>query len=432
MRVQLAILIRMKVDLFGGTQLQTHWRKSWLLPVFGLILLSACATAIENSGEAAATDGSEVAAATDDLTAGPLVTTAAPLTADDWSSVPSEAFLHATHTLSPADWADKWQASLQKSMMFFRAFPGGFHKDLKTVPASRQLGRQTLCVGDAHPSNFGFQRLGGKTRFIYNDLDDAGYCPVAYDAARYFAALRLFFDDGDLTDAVLETYVDALKDPSRGVTLDKDWAPDWDQVRAKGLEQYSSGKKFYLIEDLRATSSANRSAATATVANVSWLQGWSVLDVVEIDRKSGGSGGLDRYWLLLQKGGTQTIVELKQTAQPGTEQGIHAKTLTGASRLSQLQSAMWGYAGQDALALVTLQGKTFLARDRLQRKSLDVLDLHGKERQGVLQVQASVLADLHRAAWQGVQKDAIRAWIKTSAKTLAKRWDSAYVSAGGK
>lgn len=367
----------------------------------------------------------------EDLVVGPLVVAALPLSAGDLPAVPNQTFLRGTHSLAAPDWAAKWKESLKVKVMFFRAFPAGFHKDLKQAPASRQLGRQTMCAGDAHPGNFGFQRLGGKTRFVYNDFDDSGYCPVSYDAVRYFAALRIFFDDDELNDEILEAYVDAVKDSSRAMTLDEDLLPDWSDVRAKGLETYTAGKQFLLVEDLRAPSKAVRTAVTGAAAKVAWLAGAQVLDVVEIDRRSGGSGGLDRYWALLQLGDKRTIVEFKEAAKPGAEYGVHAKKLPSASRLAVLQAQLWGYAKPDALATVGMFSKSFIVRDRLLRKSLDVLQLKRSDRDHVLQVQAAVLADMHREAWQGVQKDMIRSWLAASAKVLAKRWSGVYTAAGG-
>lgn len=397
-----------------------------------LSVLIGCLAAVLTAG-ACTSSGSEqtIDSNSEDLVVGPLVVAALPLSAGDLPAVPNQTFLRATHSLAAADWAARWKESLKVKVMFFRAFPAGFHKDLKQAPASRQLGRQTMCAGDAHPGNFGFQRLGGKTRFVYNDFDDSGYCPVSYDAVRYFAALRIFFDDDELNDKILEAYVDAVKDSKRAKTLDEESLPDWSDVRAKGLETYTSGKQFLLVEDLRATSKAVRSAVTAAVAKVGWLAGAQVLDVVEIDRRSGGSGGLDRYWALLQVGDKRTILEFKEAAKPGAEYGVHAKNLPPATRLWVLQTQLWGYSQPDALATVSMFGKSFTARDRLLRKSLDVLQLKQRDRDQVLQVQAGVLADMHREAWQGVQKDMMRSWLSASAKVVAKRWSGVYHAAGG-
>lgn len=397
-------------------------RRLMVASVSATLALAACTSADEQS---------EIGEISQDLVVGPQVVAAWPISAQDLPAIPDEAFLHATHSLAAADWTAKWQESLKVKVMFFRAFPAGFHKDLKQAPAARRLGRETMCAGDAHPGNFGFQRLGGKTRFIYNDFDDSGYCPVAYDALRYFVALRIFFDDDDVNDSVLEAYVDVVKDPSRAEALDKDLLPDWGDVRAKGLETYTSGQKFLLEGDLHAPSKSARTAVTAAVAKVAWLKGAQVLDVTEIDRRSGGSGGLDRYWALLQLTDKRTIVEFKQAAKPGTEHGVHAKALPPASRLSILQTQLWGYSQPDALATVTILNKAFIVRDRLLRKSIDVLQLKVRYRDQVLRVQAAVLADMHREAWKGVSKDMMRSWLKASAKVVAKRWSNVYNVAGG-
>lgn len=390
----------------------------WLLPC---LLLSACDTGND-----------AIASQEGELKSAPFVETAAPIAAADLPAKLTQAFLRSTHTLATTEWNAKWQASLQDPILFFRAFPGGFHKDLAALPPKRRLGREGLCVGDAHPGNFGFQRLGGKTRFVYNDLDDAGFCPVAQDAARYFAALRIFFDDGDLHGDVLEVYVDAVKDTQAIQDIDGDLKPDWDEVRQKELAEVASGTKLLLGGEVKAVTALQRAAVTKALAGLGWLAGWKVLDVAELDRTSGGSGGLDRYWALMEKAGTRTVVECKQTAKPGVEHGLHGKVLTGSNRLQTLKAGLWGYTGADGLSTLTLFSKPFVVRDRMQRKAVDVLKLDGKDRKRVLKAQASVLALLHRPAWQGVKKDDLRAWLKDSSKVLASRWLQAYGVLGGK
>ena len=384
------------------------------------LLLAACQADLE------ATTGDDA-----ELKAVPFVAVAAPIEPSDMPSTLSQAFLRGTHTLATAEWTAKWQASLADPVLFFRAFPGGFHKDLKALPSKKRLGREGLCVGDAHPGNFGFLRLGGKTRFVYNDLDDAGFCPVGHDAARYFAALRVFFDDADLTAEVLETYVDTVKDANRAEPLDSDWHPDWEEVREDGVDEATKSDKFKLGGEVKAVAASVRTSVAKAASSVSWLAGWQVLDVVEIDRLSGGSGGLDRYWALVEKAKVRTIVEFKQTARAGVEHGLHGQVLSSAKRLPTLKADIWGYSGADGLSSVTLFSKAFVVRDRLQRKAVDVLKLAGKDREQVLKAQASVLAALHRPAWSGVEKDELRAWLKGSAKSLAGRWATAYEGLGG-
>ncbi|MSP92966.1 MAG: DUF2252 domain-containing protein [Myxococcales bacterium] len=361
-----------------------------------------------------------------------FVDKADPVTASELPGTLTQASIRATHALPAAEFAAKWQASLQSPVLFLRAYPGAFHKDLKQVPTKKRLGGESLCVGDAHPGNFGWQRVAGKTRYVFDDLDDSGFCPTGWDAARYFAAVRVYFDDADLLDDVLEVYVDALKDPEATVAIDGEFKPDWDKVREGLMEGRVQGTKFVIGGELMAVTAGVRASLVAAVTKHAMMAGWTLDDVVALDRKSGGSGGLDRYWMLGHKGAARTLFEVKELAKPGTEFGTHGKTLLATARISQLKAAFWGDGSAEDDVEAAALGKRFLLRDRGARASVDVLELGGKDRLHVLKAQASVLAGLHRAAWQGVKKDMLRAWLHATSKVLAKRWIAAYAAAGGK
>ena len=371
-------------------------------------------------------------AADPDVVAGdeqPLVAYAAsakPVAADDFATPLTKTALRTAHALPADAFAARWEASLADPVLFLRAWPAAFHKDLAQVPVKRLLGGEGLCVGDAHPGNFGFVRFGSKTRYVYNDLDDSGYCPVAIDAARYFAAVRVFWDDGDVLDEALEAYVDAVKDAGTAQALDAGFAPDWAAVREKELADATQGETFVMAGELGPVSAATKKAVLSGVSSHPLVAGKSVLSVAALDRKSGGSGGLDRYWLLVAKGSSRTIVECKEAASPGTEAGRNSKKLAPTQRLAILKAVFWNDKTASDNTYVTIAGRRFLVRDRLARKSLDVLNLDKKDRRHVLAVQAGILAGLHAPRWSAVKKDEMRSWLKDTSKTLAKRWLAAY------
>jgi hypothetical protein len=309
--------------------------------------------------------------------------------------------------------------------MFMRAFPGAYHADALALPPGRIPGREGLCFGDAHPDNFGFLDVGGETRFVYNDLDDSGPCPVLLDAARYFAVLRLYFDDADLSDHVLEQYVDTLKDPSRAKRVKRDLHPDMQREGKKDLDRATRDGRFVLDGDLHAPSAADRAAITKLVGSDARLRGTTVLDVATLDRDGGGSGGLARHWILARRGAAETILELKEIATPGTELGHHARSLPAETRLETLKRAFWGTAAPDDWFEVKLGATRFLLRDRLAKQSLDLGDLDRKDRIDVLEAQASLLAALHAPALEDVKKDTVRAWLRETCRTLARRWSRA-------
>lgn len=356
----------------------------------------------------------------------------APLRSVDFNAAIDRAFLRATDAnLSDDEFARKWAGSLASPLLFLRSYPGAFHRDLARVAADRFPGPQGLCFGDPHPDNFGYLRPADKTRYAFNDLDDSGPCPLAADAARYFTALRLAVEDRALIAAALEQYVDVVKDPGRAVDVPGSLAPDWDEVRSKGLDESVTGDRFDRAKNpaLSAPTASERAAVLATSQSDPILSRFSVYDVAVLDRTVGGSGGLHRYWLLAQTRGVRTILELKQAATPGVEWGRHTETLPPDRRLAVLTAAFWGTTPAADNFYVRLGGARYLCRDRLLRKSLSPLDLGSKDQRRVLLAQASHMALLHGDAWKGTKKDDLRVWLSGTSQTLADRWRAALPAA---
>ncbi|MBS2023755.1 MAG: DUF2252 family protein [Deltaproteobacteria bacterium] len=339
----------------------------------------------------------------------------------------TRAALRATNpAIGDAAFNAKWKAALESPLLFIRSFPAGYHASLKGV--TPPLGAEGLCVGDAHPANFGFLLLGGKTRFGYNDLDDSGDCPVAWDALRYFIALKLATGDDGLVKDIVERYVDVVKDASRASGVPKNLEPDWGKVAKKGLDEASKGDKIVGAEVTAATA-GERSAIVAALKGDARTKNLTVLDVAAIARESGGSGGLARFWVLAQAGQARTLLELKEATRPGVEWGRHTKSLSAGQRLGTLKAAFWGAEYPNDWYGLTIGKTNFLVRDRLQKKSLDVIELGKKDQKDVLQAQASELARIHRAAWSSVKKDDLRAFLLDYGDALGKTWKDAYAAA---
>jgi hypothetical protein len=334
-------------------------------------------------------------------------------------------------TLKPAVFDRKWKSSLETPGMFMRSYPGAYWSDLRQLGPDRIPGGMVTGLGDAHPQNFGFIRINGRTRFVFNDLDDSGKVPVALDAARYFSTLRLMVDDKALARRVLEQYVATIKDPRAARPIDASFRPNWTKVDRNDLARYTVGGQKLDSSDpavpLSPVGPAVRRAVERTLAGArSRLGAVQVLDVASRAREYGGSGGLIRYWALVKQGGRTTILELKQAGAPSSEQLGLKQRLDPDRRLGTLERAFWGAVPGDDLFYVKLQGKRFLVRDRLEMENLDILKLDPRQREEVLLAQASIMADLHRTAWKGVSRDEIERWLWKSSKTLARRWDAAY------
>jgi hypothetical protein len=411
-------------------------RSSRSLPTWRLALLlsgvwSAFAFATGCSAPAAEPDATNRPSTADEAD----LKAAKPLSAKSFGEPLTKAALRASNDNLPDDlFETKWSASLAESpLMFFRAYPGAYHADLAQVASTSLPGAETVCFGDAHLENFGFLRFDGDTRFLYNDLDDSGYCTASVDALRYFAAIRLAYDDDSLLEDLVEAYVDGLKDSSRRADIPSSLAPDWSSVREKGLAKVVVDDRFVPggKDGLGPASDDIAQGVRAAVAGVAALAGAEILDVAVLDRTSGGSGGLARYWVLLNpspgtSGPKKTIYELKETALPGTERGRSSDVFDPATRLDELKELLWHTDTERDYVGVALFGRAFLLRDRLAKKSVDLTELSSKDRRKVLAAQVGLLAARHAVAFDKVKKDDLRPWLMASSTTIAQRWSDLF------
>ena len=342
-------------------------------------------------------------------------------------------FLKAGST-SKDDFSKKWRRSLLgEPVEFFRSYPPAYHHDLAQIPTDKIPGEEGLCFGDAHPENFGFLSLTHGTLFGYNDLDDPGYCPVAYDALRFFTALRLWFDD-DLTKDVLEKYGDVVKDPTRISTiLYPDWEQEANDVWHKKTDENDGKKHFKNIQDENdslhpiATSDSRYTSILSMASKDTHFANYTIVDIASREKWDGGSAGLTRYWLLVEdKSGNPFIVELKEAVKPGVEYGRTLQRLSMNERLPVLKKTFWKEESDNNNFYVTVNTNPFLVRNRLTMKGIKIKDYKDSERKDLLEAEASIMATFHSEHWNSVKKDDLRNWLWKRSEVLAKRWQAVY------
>lgn len=340
-----------------------------------------------------------------------------------------------THTLSADRFDAKWRASIADGpLMFLRAYPAAFHLDLKQLPLERIPGEEGLCVGDAHPDNFGYLEIGtarGRSSiYAFNDLDDSGRCLVALDALRYFVAFRLYFDDDAKLEKSLDDYIGVAFAKGASSALDLAWkdakgdAPNWSKVQAGELKKYVSGDAFKSLspDELQPVSSEEKAAVIKVLSRSPSPKGIQIFDVARRPRVGGGSGGLTRYWAYVAlPDGAHTILELKETARPGVDFGHVSEPLSSDERLGVLKRELWGATIGDDYFPVQIGKTSFLVRDRARKESENP---NGKLRRA----QARYLGALHHGHWADATKGEARDWLKNSSKVVAKRWVSFYES----
>lgn len=388
--------------------------RAWLTRTLSVVVTSSMVAA------AACTGAADDVASQDEALSDPAL---APLDASELTAPLSKWGVRSTHQLASDVFETKWKTSLSDTpLMFLRAYPGAFHADLKQLARTRYPGADGLCVGDAHPDNFGYLTSDGVTTiYAFNDLDDSGNCVASIDALRYFAAFRLYFDDSGKLDKSLDAYLDeALGAGSRSPTaaavdvLEGKGEPLWSEVASDALTKYTLGDAFRALppDELLALDAATKSAVTLALAS---RPSTLVLDVAQRPRDGGGSGGLTRYWALAEIGGRRTILELKETATPGVDFGHAGVPASGPERLVGLKAALWDVTDASDYVYVSLGGTTFLVRDRTRKASADPKSEHRE-------AQATYLGALHRGKWKSAKRSHVRAWLHDSSKVIAKRW----------
>ncbi len=354
------------------------------------------------------------------------------LVAEDFHDSIEKASIRARQRwLDDAAFELKWSAMLKAPIEFLGGANSTFHGDLKSAESSRMPGFETLCHGDPKLDNFGWLLVEGVGIFSDSDFDDAGFCPVAADALRYLVATNLWFNDPSLDTAALNAYVQTLRSDSNGVTVDGASEPSWADLHDKGLAKSTRGDSLVLGGEVQAAT-GNEVASVRALARGDSRFPTTVLDVARNVRVSGGSAGLRRFGVLTQTGaGVRTILELKELGAPGTESGLHSRTLDGPERFETLKHLWWHSAGEGDHFEVQLFGARFLVRDRLTRSNPKPDKLTPSQLTNMVQAEASLLARAHRGAWGRAKAEKIASWLAVSSVTVSQRWRAAYAAAGG-
>ncbi len=155
-----------------------------------------------------------------------------------WSNIsfPSDSISYGRFrddykNLSDSLFDAKMKEALQdSSLMFLRSFVNTYYSDLAASNNSQNI---IYCLGDAHLENFGFLLFGSRTRFVFNDLDDSGPCPLEFDILRYFAAVDLAMNDTQLVSDLIEEYVAVLNNKKNPADLPSSKFPDLPKKRKR-------------------------------------------------------------------------------------------------------------------------------------------------------------------------------------------------------
>jgi hypothetical protein len=255
------------------------------------------------------------------------------------------------------------------------------------------------CVGDAHPENFGVLiKNEGHSVFTMNDPDDSGPCPVVLDLYRLMVSSRLYKERTKL-NKLLEAYIAGLQGESYDIPAPVEEM--FKKSRKKGITPNPDkveGNKFIRKENITEVSADELAQLKAVVASfgASLAPEAKIIDAVSTRKIGGGSGGLLRYEVLVDNGGTLLHLEFKEETVPSIYPAA-AGTIPGTrERISATLSLTQGSGASPYYAVVKVSGKDMLIRPRFAGNVGVSLDKQsGPDNKDIIRYEAYVLGGIH-------------------------------------
>ena len=224
---------------------------------------------------------------------------------------------------------------------FYRSFPPLYFKILEELGIEGEFAElykvKGVIGGDVHVENFGVRKFKGELKLLINDFDDLTEGPVFADVLRLLTSMRL-----------------------AGADIDKEFVKQFLKRYEEGLvgapENFSKGTKKFFKESEEAPRLNPKKASAKTKKFLEKrepsfdmtdeeIKNWksimkdvgTVVDHYKYVKESGGSGGLDRFELLVElKSGELVWLEAKHWETAGYNAAIAGKAPTAAKRLQHV------------------------------------------------------------------------------------------------
>lgn len=291
----------------------------------------------------------------------------------------------------------------ENSFYFLRSFVsyyfGVIAKNKDSLHISKKAGSfNGWCVGDAHPENFGILiQDEGSTIFTMNDMDDSGPCPVAYDLLRILVSSRLYMPNIN-SQEIIKSYTDGLKGknastPNAIESMDKDANKAGMQIAAKKLQ----GNAFKRKSTMEEVGTNLKVQITSLLQSQFKNENLRVLDMVATSKIGGGSGGLQRYEVLITNSKNQLIhLELKELVAPSIVPVATAPIPDQTSRMKKTLQINQGENSSHYYNVFNIQGKSMLLRPKFSGNiGVTLADSSDKDNKEIINFEAYILGRIH-------------------------------------
>ena len=346
------------------------------------------------------------------------------------ASMNKEYFKKDYQHLSDEMFDAKWKSSLKTPLKFLRSYVKTWYREVATLEDRGPIG---YCLGDAHPENFGFVWFGRKEiKYVFNDLDDPGLCPIASDALRYFTTLDLSQSDPDLFKTLLAMYGRVLNGAEESSSLPQRLFPSWETLN-KGNAKYIKEGRFVFGKKIKPITEQEKKQVAKALKGKLYRK-FKILDFASRTKKSGGSAGLKRYWVLVHKERSFSlknlkrsyvdIMELKPLITPATFNDEWSKPLKD-DFVKVSSREIYGKSEPTHFDSVAFAGTRYQLRSRT-KGDLELDEYNKYEQYDILKAQVSLIAKHHAKYLNKNEKQEILKWINISLPVMVKRYTKAF------
>ncbi len=286
---------------------------------------------------------------------------------------------------------------------FLRSFVDYFYDLMAQNPNSLHIIKKAgtiggWCVGDAHAENFGILlEENAQAVFTMNDMDDSGPCPVAYDLFRLLVSSRLYMPNIN-TQKIINSYLDGLNGKSASFpdsikSMTKDAQNSGFEIVAKDLQ----GRAFKRKNSMSEVDSIVKAQISTLLESQYKNENLKVLDIVSKLKVGGGSGGLQRYEVLITNTKNQLIhLELKELVNPSIAAVATSAIPDQASRMKRSLLIDQGSGFSHYYNVFSIQGKTMLLRPKFAGNiGVDLGSMGEKGNKEIINFEAYILGRIH-------------------------------------
>ncbi|NOT79286.1 MAG: DUF2252 family protein [Bacteriovoracaceae bacterium] len=233
------------------------------------------------------------------------------------------------------------KATKEDPHKFFRSFPPLYYKILEDLSLGNVFGdlvkHKGVIGGDVHIENFSVRTFKGEHRLLINDFDDLSEGPMIFDVIRLLTSIRLSGQkvDESFVAKFMTRYKEGLKGKKENYS---DVTMRFFKESKKSDSRISTSK--INVKKKKFVKKREPSFDMTSEEIESWKElivpNGKLVDQYKYVKESGGSGGLDRFELLIENNGQLIWVEAKEWEVPGINAGLKTKPPTYVKRLEHV------------------------------------------------------------------------------------------------